>query len=89
MSFVLGPLPSSLFPHPLARTTVFLQEPVQHFDMFPHFLLVARVIEKIGRVIEHLKADAGIVLLSGAVTVAGHQWSPFLRFRGGLAEFLR
>ncbi len=30
------------------------------------------------------KADPLIVLLAGALCIAGHQWSPFLRFQGGL-----
>lgn len=30
------------------------------------------------------KADPLIVLLGGALCIAGHQWSPFLRFQGGL-----
>ncbi len=30
------------------------------------------------------KADPMIVLLSGALCIGGHQWSPFLRFQGGL-----
>jgi len=30
------------------------------------------------------QASTDIVLLTGAVTIVGHQWSPFLRFQGGL-----